>query len=433
MENKICSKVGVMDLLSPPECVRAMKTLNREAFKKTIRVTYLDVEKVQMAHVNEPLKKYFLKFSNMKPVHIGTKNRLFLNPLIVRSFEDFPADICGLLDSLNIGSQAFGEHDITLTYANYNASSVLKAILPKGEPPLTSFSTIGHIIHLNIKEHLLDYKKVIAEVLLDKVRNAKTVVYKKNIINNVYRNFEMEILCGEPNFLTSVIEYGVKFEFDFSKVYWNPRLSTEHDRIVSLLASQDALFDVFAGVGPFAVRAAKKRCLVFANDLNPDSYKWLNHNVKLNKKCVGHITTFNKDGGDFIMSDTKENLLKIWKDKYFLGNIHIVMNLPALALTFLKYFKGLVSESDLANVDINRIKNCLPIVHCYFFVKEPEQKQAVFERDSEFKYDETIHKFHQVRSVSTGKDMYRVTFEMPFEIMVVGNADGPASKRLCRE
>ena len=40
--------------------------------------------------------------------------------------------------------------------------------------------------------------------------------------------------------------------------------------------------DVFAGVGPFAIPAAKNGCAVFANDLNPDSVKWLRHNVNSN-------------------------------------------------------------------------------------------------------------------------------------------------------
>lgn len=43
------------------------------------------------------------------------------------------------------------------------------------------------------------------------------------------------------------------------------------------------LYDVFAGVGPFAIPAAKKGCHVHANDLNPDSVHWLQQNVNLNK------------------------------------------------------------------------------------------------------------------------------------------------------
>ena len=36
-------------------------------------------------------------------------------------------------------------------------------------------------------------------------------------------------------------------------------------------------------MGPFAVPAAKKGCFVWANDLNPQSYRYLLGNVQLNK------------------------------------------------------------------------------------------------------------------------------------------------------
>jgi tRNA (guanine37-N1)-methyltransferase len=45
----------------------------------------------------------------------------------------------------------------------------------------------------------------------------------------------------------------------------------------------EVIADVFAGVGPFALPAAKKGCAVLANDLNPDSYKYLTLNIKDNR------------------------------------------------------------------------------------------------------------------------------------------------------
>jgi len=66
-------------------------------------------------------------------------------------------------------------------------------------------------------------------------------------------------------------------------VYWNSRLHAEHERLVNLFGASDVVADVFAGVGPFAIPAAKKGCIVFANDLNPNSTAFMQTNCATNK------------------------------------------------------------------------------------------------------------------------------------------------------
>ena len=75
-------------------------------------------------------------------------------------------------------------------------------------------------------------------------------------------------------------------------MYWNSRLHTEHDRLVTLFTQEDVVADVFAGVGPFALPAAKKGCAVFANDLNPESYKYLQENIKINHAGIFDRVTY---------------------------------------------------------------------------------------------------------------------------------------------
>jgi len=45
----------------------------------------------------------------------------------------------------------------------------------------------------------------------------------------------------------------------------------------------ETLCDMFCGVGPLAIRAAKMGVKVLANDLNPDCYKYLLQNINKNK------------------------------------------------------------------------------------------------------------------------------------------------------
>ena len=67
-------------------------------------------------------------------------------------------------------------------------------------------------------------------------------------------------------------------------------MHTEHDRVITVFQPEEVVADVFAGVGPFGIPAAKKGCAVLGNDLNPTSVKYLLQNVKDNG--VGIFSSF---------------------------------------------------------------------------------------------------------------------------------------------
>ena len=68
-------------------------------------------------------------------------------------------------------------------------------------------------------------------------------------------------------------------------------------------------------------------------------------NVRANKKCSGRVKCYNKDARQFIREEVRESLLEIWSSNPDnIDNAHIVMNLPALAITFVSVFRGLVSD-----------------------------------------------------------------------------------------
>ena len=47
-----------------------------------------------------------------------------------------------------------------------------------------------------------------------------------------------------------------------AQVYWNSRLEKEHQRLVDEFRPGQVVADVMAGIGPFAIPAAKKGCTV---------------------------------------------------------------------------------------------------------------------------------------------------------------------------
>ncbi|KAI4462266.1 trna methyltransferase [Holotrichia oblita] len=351
----------LQSLLKPHSIVQGMTVLDRTQFDKVVSVPCINVIENKLTDNLPHLKKYLLKLPKLKPIQtIDEQTLIILNPDLISTWNDIEVNVKEHLNKFNINEGNFVFRNQTLTYDNYVADDILKAILPTDQDGMSSFTKIGHIVHVNLREHLLPYKSLIGQVLFDKVPNCETVVNKVNIIDNTYRNFQMEVLCGKEDLKTKIKENGCQFEFDFGTVYWNSRLSTEHERIVKLIDKNDVLFDVFAGVGPFSIPIAKKKGVVYANDLNPESFHWLKHNATLNKINDRHLHVFNKDGKDFILDDIKINL-----QKHLDQNIHIVMNLPALATDFLKYFIGLYDETELETAFI---KNP-PTVYVYCFAK----------------------------------------------------------------
>lgn len=247
---------------------------------------------------------------------------------------------------------------------------------------------------------------------MDKLPRLKTVVNKLNEINNEFRFFNMELLAGEDNMVALVREHGVAFQFDFSKVYWNPRLSTEHTRIANQLGERDILYDMFAGVGPFAIPAAKRRCSIVANDLNPESYKWLVHNAKLNK-VQDRVRTYNLDARDFVRDIVKKDLIALGEkasEGTRVANTHVVMNLPSIAIEFLDVFCGL-----LANVPKDLQSHIpLPTVHCHCFSTEEDTSKDVRQRINDvLGVNVSNMSIHDVRDVAPNKEMLCASFKLP--------------------
>lgn len=416
--------------LEPPK-VKVLEKFNREDFQKKISVPILtyDAQNVNLNKVLKPLRKLLLKIQKFQPVDNG---KIYLNPELVKDYSQLPAE---QLASEGIKEDAFKTEDFTLTYDNWNANDLIKAIMPDDIEPLTSYSRIGHIIHFNFRDAHLPYKSAIAQIYFDKSPGCRTIINKAENIDNTFRNFQIELLKGEADYQVEVKENGTIFQFDFSQVFWNPRLSAEHERLVKMVSENDVLYDVFAGVGPFSIPCAKKRVNVLSNDLNPHSFKWLEHNVKKNK-VQDYVKTFNKDGRDFILENIRNDLIERIKSREndpVEYSIHIAMNLPALSTTFLDAYVGLLKGHDTRSLPI-------PHCHCYCFVKgtsnvlnvpisnlnsikgeeDPQimaQKLVESHMGVKIVHGENLKEISFVRKVSNNKYMMRVDLLITHDIL----------------
>ncbi|KAL4589679.1 hypothetical protein LXL04_002587 [Taraxacum kok-saghyz] len=310
-----------------------------------------------------------------------------------------------------------------------------------------SYWGAGHIAHLNIPDELLPYKDIIAKVIYDKNHpRIQTVVNKVGSITNEFRVPKFEILAGKTEMTTEVKQYGATFKLDYGLVYWNSRLEHEHIRLVNKFQKGDIICDMFAGIGPFAIPSAQKGCLVYANDLNPDSVRFLKVNADYNK-VNNSLRAYNLDARVFMSklmevkvavgestnddSCVEENgsceahvavKAKGSKNKRIKTSVtfnekswehidHVVMNLPASALQFLDVFRGLIQ--------MKYWKGSLPWIHCYCFIRSNETQESVVS-EAESLLNAKIHEpiFHRVRDVAPNKAMYCLSFQLPKEACI---------------
>lgn len=125
--------------------------------------------------------------------------------------------------------------------------------------------------------------------------------------------------------------------------------------------------DVFAGVGPFAVPAAKKGCFVYANDLNPESVRFLNSNTADNQISEQNMRIYNMDGREFI----RKSIADLYSEKKQMFH-HFIMNLPATAINFLDAFSDVFPDELLERDEVS-----LPFVHVYCFSRDENSENII--------------------------------------------------------
>lgn len=449
-----------MDPLFLPPVARDMVNLDRSFFQKDIPLLVAKFENPRfVGDFVKSCKKDILNVPNVKPiVNIdSTKGVLFRHD--INNIDTYKQQ---LTPAANEFVEKDGVHVLPYTlhldYSFWKTDDILQAVLPEHlltESP-SGFAQAGHIAHLNLRDEFKPFGSLIGQVILDKNPHIATVVDKLDTIDTKFRVFNMKVLAGKNDLVAEQLEGGCRFRFDFSTTFWNSRLNTEHERLINQFAPKEVTADVFAGVGPFAVPAAKKHALVLANDLNPESYKYLKENVQLNH-VDEFVQLFCLDGADFIkqlphllmkwhketgkvekQKVTKKRKIDPETKKSVSERVvetltvdipkHItnyVMNLPGTAIEFLHAFVGLYSDPEVEEFVRSDENFTLPIinVHCFqkYSADEPEPSSEELHKRVRARIVDQIGleipleemKFHLVRKVAPTKPMYCVTFTLP--------------------
>lgn len=129
-------------------------------------------------------------------------------------------------------------------------------------------------------------KKAVAEAIMKLHKSVRVVLAKTSERKGPYRVRDHEVLAGEGPTEVVHVEHSVRLKLDPTKVYFSPREATERVRVASQVKPGETVMVMFAGVGPYALMIAKKQPLVekvVAIELNPEAYRYMVENVRLNK------------------------------------------------------------------------------------------------------------------------------------------------------
>ncbi|KAK4101705.1 hypothetical protein N658DRAFT_496143 [Parathielavia hyrcaniae] len=431
-----------MTIFRPPIVRTGTAALNRALFSKTVDIAaaaVLDNRLISKYRKSLDAGKEILHVDRVSPIRphpdkaLAEQGRKCL--LLAPSVRPEASDTWGpvLKEGVDKKELTVVPYELRLDYDYWTYRDVMGSILPEDlhdEIP-SGFNIAGHVAHLNLRDNYLSYKNLVAEIILDKNPQIKTVINKVDNVGSEseFRTFQYEVLAGPGDLNVQVSESDCIFEFDYSKVYWNSKLESEHRRLINLFQPGEVVCDVMAGIGPFAVPAGKKRVFVWANDKNPESFKCLEAAIKKNK-VTPFVRPFCEDGRVFIhqaadsvfeASQSGECAVVIRKEalpqtepspittndttttnsnsnpnppprprtRYTTREdriplpptiSHFVMNLPASAIDFLPAYRGVYAgrEALFAETPDTRQRQRLPMVHVHCFsVKAADQEAAL--------------------------------------------------------
>lgn len=406
-------------------CATASVHIDRDALSRHFPVLAVEVAGSRCASLLREIRPHVLRLRSMKPVRLGSSEdfRLVLLDASLQTEDALPPQLQQAIESAGGKCQHV---DVRLGYEDLTAREVLTELLPAGVTVPTGYESVGHVVHLNLRSEQLAYRHLIGQVLLDKLGpRVRTVVNKPSEIQSRFRTTPLELIAGEADFHVSVQHGDARLAFDYSKVYWSSRLHTEHERMAAAFRRGELVWDLCAGVGPFAVLAARRGVDVLANDLNPDACAAMRHNAHLNR-VLPHMHVYNMDAVRFVeaaaasmagrapglaaarfdveaVSDPERAQLAAHADQLEARPPdHVLLNLPADSMTLLPALRTLHGTA------------AAPLVHCYTFSKlagAEEQRCEAHRRVAAHLGHAPAHvDVRAIRSVAPGKEYLCYTF-----------------------
>jgi tRNA wybutosine-synthesizing protein 2 len=124
-------------------------------------------------------------------------------------------------------------------------------------------------------------REAIGDALLELHGEADTVLARGGV-SGTRREPDVTVVAGTGETETIHVEHGTKYALDLSRVMFSPGNEAERVRMGEVVDPGERVFDMFAGVGYFALPMARAGAEVTAAEINPEAYRLLVENAMLN-------------------------------------------------------------------------------------------------------------------------------------------------------
>ena len=188
----------------------------------------------------------------------------------------------------------------------------------------SGFHLVGHValVHLNL--NTMRYASLISEKTLEYDQRILSVAVKAGPTVGTTRLPSYELVAGDSNTITTHIEGGVKFRLDPLRLTFSGGNRRERTRLSECVEDGEMVVDMFACVGQFSLHIAKgANVKVIAIEINPDAYRFLLENIKLNR-LESRVTA--------LLGDCREVHPKRTANRIIMGYLHNTIEYLPLAL-----------------------------------------------------------------------------------------------------
>ena len=257
-----------------------------------------------------------------------------------------------------------------------------------------SFDFVGDIAIFDSTSEMRPYHPRIGGAIMKLHPNIMAVFARAGAVSGPERIRPLRHVAGEDRTVTTHREFGCSFKVDLSKVFFSPRLSTEHRRVAGQVSEGETVVDMFAGVGPFSILIAKNsgKVSVHAIDVNPEAVKLLSENARLNKvtsKVEPHL------------GDARKILPTLSKIKAS----RIIMNHPS-------------SAAEFVDVACDSLRSSGGTVHYYTFVGGDSSKEKA---TSEFRkaVEQSDHRIERIEGIRKVREIGPMKWQVVIDAYVI--------------